>query len=125
MKSLLSISIIALLSLSACTTPISQNTNPNTNSNSNKLAMTTTPSSLTFNPNNYKTITITQDGQSLVVRAFENVPYVANPTEPDYQVMNIYVPESYFTGGSINGYTADTAPIFFPNGVGGYMPPSR
>lgn len=116
MKSLLSISIIALLSLSACTTPISQNTN------TNKLATTTTPSSLTFNPNNYKTITITQDDQSLVVRAFENIPYVANPTEPDYQVMNIYIPELYFTGDSINGYTADTAPIFFPNGVGGYMP---
>ncbi|UYZ80730.1 hypothetical protein LP123_11880 [Moraxella bovis] len=118
MKSLLSTSIIALLSLSACTTPISQNTNPN--ANTNKLATTTTPSSLTFSPNNYKTIT--QDDQSLVVRAFENIPYLANPTEPDHQVMNVYIPESYFTGDSINGYTADTAPIFFPNGVGGYMP---
>ena len=36
--------------------------------------------------------------------------------------MNIYVPEGYFKGKSINGYTAKTAPIFLPNTVGGYMP---
>lgn len=110
------LSFAVLFGLSACTTPISQN------ANIDKPATTTMPSSLTFNPNNYETMTITQDGQSLVVRAFENIPYVANPTEPDYQVMNIYIPEVYFTGDTINGYTADTAPIFFPNGVGGYMP---
>ncbi len=106
------LSLAVLSGLSACTTPISQNTN--TNANTDKLAMTAIPSSLTFNPNNYKTMTITQDGQSLVVRAFENIPYVANPAEPDYQVMNIYIPESYFTGDTINGYTSDTAPIFSP-----------
>ncbi|KAI7255336.1 hypothetical protein KC345_g11153, partial [Hortaea werneckii] len=36
--------------------------------------------------------------------------------------MNVYVPEAYFQGKTVGGYTADTAPIFFPNSVGGYMP---
>ena len=36
--------------------------------------------------------------------------------------MNIYIPEEYFKAESINGYTAETAPIFFPNQIGGYMP---
>ena len=36
--------------------------------------------------------------------------------------MNIFIPEAYFSNGTINGYTKDTAPIFMPNGVGGYLP---
>jgi hypothetical protein len=39
-----------------------------------------------------------------------------------YEVMNIYIPEAYFNGKSINGYSTETAPIFFPNQVGAYMP---
>lgn len=44
------------------------------------------------------------------------------PTDTRYQIMNVYIPEAYFQGGQINGFTKDTAPIFFPNNVGGYMP---
>ena len=33
--------------------------------------------------------------------------------------MNVYIPEDYFSRGTINDYTATTAPIFMPNGVGG------
>ena len=62
------------------------------------------------------------NGQTVQYRAFENIPYVKNPVEADYQTINIYIPEAYFHGGSINGYTADTAPIFLPNKIGGYMP---
>ena len=62
------------------------------------------------------------NGQTVQYRAFENIPYVKNPVEADYQTINIYIPEAYFNGGSINGYTADTAPIFLPNKIGGYMP---
>jgi hypothetical protein len=36
--------------------------------------------------------------------------------------LNVYIPEEYFIGGTINGYSAQNAPIFFPNRVGGYMP---
>lgn len=108
----IALSCAAVLSLNACTTHVGDS----------QANTTSTLQSLKFNPNNYKSITISQDGQSLSVRAYENIPYVTSPTEPDYQVMNIYIPESYFTNGSINGYTADTAPIFFPNGIGDYMP---
>lgn len=47
---------------------------------------------------------------------------MAKPVDKEYQTMNIYVPEGYFQGETIHGYTAETAPIFLPNTVGGYMP---
>lgn len=81
-----------------------------------------TPPALSFDPTQYQSQTLSINGQTLQVRAYENLPYLPNPTDPTYQSINIYIPESYFTGGSINGYTAETAPIFMPNGVGGYMP---
>ena len=71
-----------------------------------------------------KFVTQTQDfqGKTIKVIAYEKIVYVANPIDTLYEVMNIYIPEEYFNGGNINGYTAATAPIFFPNRVGGYMP---
>ena len=62
------------------------------------------------------------NGKAVAYRAYENVVYVRNPVDAEYQSLNIYVPEAYFQGGTINGYTARTAPIFLPNQVGGYMP---
>ncbi|MCU0323725.1 MAG: alpha/beta hydrolase [Spirosomaceae bacterium] len=66
----------------------------------------------------------TQDfnGKTIKVRAFERVVYVANPIDLNHHVLNIYIPEEYFNNEKINGYSAETAPIFFPNRVGGYMP---
>ena len=66
--------------------------------------------------------TINVNGQSVPYRAFEHIVYVMKPADTRYQIMNVYIPEAYFQGGSINGFTKDTAPIFFPNNVGGYMP---
>lgn len=60
--------------------------------------------------------------QSIAVRAFENRLYVRKPVDAAYQVINIYVPEAYFQGQSVGGFNAQTAPVFFPNQVGGYMP---
>ncbi|QJD96218.1 alpha/beta hydrolase [Mucilaginibacter robiniae] len=77
---------------------------------------------LTFNPQNYTVQEIAVNGKQMKVRAYEHVVYVAKPVDTVYQQMNIYIPEAYFNKGSINGYTAQTAPIFFPNQVGGYMP---
>ena len=59
------------------------------------------------------------NGKAVAYRAYENVVYVRNPVDAEYQSLNIYVPEAYFQGGTINGYTARTAPIFLPNQVGG------
>lgn len=36
--------------------------------------------------------------------------------------MNIYAPECYYENRSVNGYVLNSAPIFMPNQVGGYMP---
>ncbi|TCP91288.1 hypothetical protein EDC44_13228 [Cricetibacter osteomyelitidis] len=62
------------------------------------------------------------NGNAVPYRAFEHIVYVLKPSDTRYQTMNIYIPEAYFNGGTIDGYNADTAPIFFPNDVGGYMP---
>ena len=62
------------------------------------------------------------NGETVKFHAFEKIVYVQNPVEPDYQTLNIYVPEAYFNNGKINGFNAKSAPIFLPNSVGGYMP---
>ena len=62
------------------------------------------------------------NGATIAYRAYEGIPYVSKPVEPENQQINIYIPEAYYEGGSINGYTAQTAPIFLPNPIGGYMP---
>ena len=54
-------------------------------------------------------------------RAYNNIVYVANPANSDYQKLSIYIPEQYFNSRPLNGYTATTAPIFVPNNSGGYM----
>ncbi len=78
--------------------------------------------SLEFNPKKYEKQELEYNGGKIIVRAYEKVVYVANPVDTAYQVMNVYIPEAYFNGKSINGYTTETAPIFFPNQVGAYMP---
>ncbi len=82
----------------------------------------TTKNALTFDDKKYTVQELTVNGQTFKVRAYENIVYVANPVDKDYQNMNIYIPEAYFEGKSIDGFTAQTAPIFLPNQIGGYMP---
>ena len=77
---------------------------------------------LAFDVKNYESMSTTVDNKEIKYRAFEYIPYVANPIDIDQQYMNIYVPEEYFNNGTINGYNTQTAPIFMPNAVGGYMP---
>lgn len=78
--------------------------------------------SLDFDAARYERQFLVVDGRTVAVRAYENIVYVARPVNTTYQVMNIYVPEAYFQGQGIGAFTAQTAPIFFPNQVGGYMP---
>lgn len=77
---------------------------------------------LTFEASKYEVQSQEFNGKTIKVRAYERIVYVANPVDLTHQILNIYIPEEYFNGSSINGYTAETAPIFFPNRVGGYMP---
>lgn len=77
---------------------------------------------MTFDVTKYTEHEMSVSGINIRYRAYEDIVYVANPVDRQHQVMNIYIPSLYFSGKSINGYTASTAPIFFPNFVGGYMP---
>ena len=49
-----------------------------------------------------------------------NVVYCTNVVNPTYQYMNIYVPAAYLTGGEVNGYTAETAPVVLENNCMGW-----
>ena len=51
-------------------------------------------------------------------RAWEGLVYCAHPAEP-IQKLSLYAPECYFSGGEINGFSAQNAPIFLLNTVGG------
>ena len=77
---------------------------------------------LEFNPDRYRVETAEEEGKRLVYRAYEDLVYVKSPSAPEYQKMNIYVPEAYWEGGSIGAYDRNTAPVFLANTVGGYMP---
>ncbi len=77
---------------------------------------------LDFSKQPYTIQSATYDGKTIRYRAYENIVYVANPVDSTYQNMNIYIPDDYFANKTIDGFTKDTAPIFFTNNVGGYMP---
>ena len=80
---------------------------------------------LTFHPEQYEEKSLKIGDQEVKFRAYENIVYVRRPALDTAESMSIYVPEAYFEqGGTVNGYTKETAPIFLPNGVGGYMPGS-
>ena len=80
---------------------------------------------LSFDEKQYTIKTLELDGQTLTYRAYEDIPYVAAPVAKDWQRLHIFAPEGYFHGENPGSYTKETAPIFFPNTVGGYMPGPR
>lgn len=108
----------ALLStLTAC-----QSVNYPSSLNGNKANVQSLPEGLDFSKLTGVKKSFELNGQVIYYRAYENIVYVANPVDKAYQTMNIYIPEGYFNNEIINDFNKDTAPIFFPNGVGGYMP---
>ena len=76
---------------------------------------------LRFPLENYEVRACTLDGRTVHYRAFMGLEYCTHPLDP-IQKLNLFVPEGYYHGETISGYTAETAPIFLPNTVGGYMP---
>lgn len=74
-----------------------------------------------FHSSNYQVKTCTIDNRTVTYRAFEGLDYCMAPVDP-IQKLNLYVPEIYYQGGSLHGYTLHTAPIFMPNTVGGFRP---
>jgi hypothetical protein len=78
--------------------------------------------SLVFDAKQFTVKTLTLGSQTIAFRAYEGIVYVSNPVDTQYQRMNFYVPVEYYEDKTIGAYAAETAPIFFPNTVGGYMP---
>jgi len=74
-----------------------------------------------FDPTRYTDETLTAGQQTIHFRAYRDIPYVSKPSAPELQILNIFIPQTYIEGGEINGYTAKTAPIFFPNAIGAYF----
>lgn len=60
-------------------------------------------------------------GRRVSCRAILGANYCLNPADP-IQKVNVFAPEEYFEGGTVNGYDAASAPVFLPNSVGGYLP---
>lgn len=75
-----------------------------------------------FYKENYEIESLSLAGEHIKFRSYRNVCYVENPVCAEFQKMNIFIPEAYYIGECVNGYSALTAPIFMPNTVGGYMP---
>lgn len=91
-------------------------------STSSQHVMTASRAALNFDPARYETRTITVNNNTMAVRAYENISFIEKPVDAATQVMNIYILEAFFWGERIGAYTAQTAPIFLTNFVGGYMP---
>lgn len=51
---------------------------------------------------------------------YEGVCYIGNVVDPKRQRMNICFPAAYMDGGTVNGYTAKTAPVLFFVPGGGF-----
>jgi hypothetical protein len=88
--------------------------------------------SLVFDVAAYTEESILVGGETVNYRAYRGVVYVKNPVlaaaanpfgGPDtpptvYQVLNVFVPANI----AVEDYKTHDGPIFFPNGMGGYMP---
>lgn len=78
--------------------------------------------SLEFDDKNYEICTFEAAGKSICCRVFKQIVYVRFPINPELQNLTIYVPETYYERGEEGEKHLKSVPIFFPNGVGGYMP---
>lgn len=78
--------------------------------------------SLRFDPECFEVKTFACKSLSIRYRAFEDIVYLRHPVDPTHQRMNLFVPEDYYEGKSIGNHRLETAPIFLPNQIGGYLP---
>ena len=81
-----------------------------------------TPDGLDFTKAAYRDVTLKYNGADISFRYYQDIWYVASPVDSVYQKMNLYIPAEYFKGESVNGYTAQTAPIFLYHKIAGYTP---
>ena len=107
---------MVLLMLAGCGGSDSGDGSSSSNSSSDSADDNTTYS-LEFSADDYATKTATLNGKSVTYNFYQDIIYVANPVDADYESMNIAVPVE------IDGVAVDAsnAPILFEIGVGGYM----
>lgn len=84
--------------------------------------MTTKAYSLVFDPEAYTVQSATFDGKTFTYRAYEGIVYAQYPVDSKYESLNFYARTEFYDGKPVGGYSSDTAPIWFPNTIGGYMP---
>jgi len=84
------------------------------------VACTAAPGALDFSDASYREVSLSYNGTPVSFRYYQNIYYVTNVVDSTYQKMNLYIRAEYYTGGSVNGYTAETAPIFLYHKVAGY-----
>ena len=75
-----------------------------------------------FDKDDFTQDILTFGGSTVRFRSWRNLIYVDRPVDIKHQRMNLFIPQAYFEGGKINGYSSGSAPVFMPNTVGGYMP---
>ncbi|GHW00202.1 tannase [Lactobacillus nasalidis] len=80
--------------------------------------MTDASEKLVFDPEK-REFKKTEDGFEYC--SWEGLDYVAKPADP-IQKVNVFAPAAYAKGQKCGSYSRETAPIFMPNTVGGYMP---
>lgn len=51
---------------------------------------------LVFDKEKYTVETVTMEGQTIVYRAYENIPYVSNPVDEKMERLSIFVPEVFY-----------------------------
>lgn len=88
----------------------------------NSISHHSDDNSLLFNEKKFTVEKINYNGKDIVFRKYTGIPYVKYPVDKEHQVLNIYVPIEYYENKKIGNFDKDTAPIFFPNSIGGYMP---
>ncbi len=123
------LAISTAIALSACQSntqqtaaPVQNGKAPNGMPPKTQLVQHPVPTDLDFSKLTGTQKSFELNGKTIQYRAYENIVYALKPTDTRYQTINIYIPEAYFNQQSIDGFNAQTAPIFFPNNVGGYMP---
>ena len=76
---------------------------------------------LRLDPQAYTVRTCELEGGKITYREYRDLKYCSDPLD-SIQRMNLFIPEAYYHGETISGYDKNSAPIFMPNTVGGYMP---
>ncbi len=87
-----------------------------------KLAPEISEPKLRFDATQFVKQEVSGGFRKLPVRAYLNLPYVENPTDPEHQLLNLYVPDAYYNGVGVGAFNSVTAPILVIYSAPDYLP---